>query len=95
MEYGNVYHLITSKEHTAWNFGTLPRLHLVFSTYSDEKFENSIRNLSDNFTIKQTTINSLKESNIDTSTLYELRKIFVLNHPELAEYCKELINTQK
>ena len=97
MEYGNVYHLITAKEHTAWNFGTLPRLHLVFSTYLDEEFENSIRDLSDNSIIKQKTVESLKESNIDSRTLYELMKIFTSNpnHHELVKYCKELIKAQK
>ena len=95
MEYGNVYHLITAKEHTAWNFGTLPRLHLVFSTYLDEEFDNSIKHLSDNSIIKQKTVESLKESNIDSRTLYDLMKIFTPNHSKFADYCQRLIKEQK
>ena len=33
MQYGKLYHLVTTSNHTAWNFGKLPRLHLIFSTY--------------------------------------------------------------
>ena len=36
MEQGKLYHLIASDIHTVQNFGRLPRLHLMFSTYSDE-----------------------------------------------------------
>lgn len=55
MEYGNLYHLITPGIHTAWNFGKLPRLHLIFSTYGDSQFEQvlqsvtSLEQLQDNF----------------------------------------------
>jgi len=90
MTYGNVYHLITAKDHTAWNFGHLPRLHLVFSTYLDEKFENSIKELSDNDTIKSKTTNYNQQHQIDGYTLFSLSKFAKEKYPEIAEYCKEL-----
>lgn len=46
MEYGKLYHLITTGIHTAWNFGKLPRLHLVFSTYSIPEVEQAITDLA-------------------------------------------------
>lgn len=45
MEYGRLYHLITTGIHTAWNFGKLPRLHLIFSTYGSPEIEQELAEL--------------------------------------------------
>lgn len=45
MDYGRLYHLITTGIHTAWNFGSLPRLHLIFSTYGTPDVESALANI--------------------------------------------------
>lgn len=80
MKYGKMYHLITSEHHTVWNFGKLPRLHLIFNTYDDDDLDEKVnafastvhlqKNFIDhiNFGLDQQTFNYLfKISNSDPS----------------------------
>jgi len=90
MMYGNVYHLITAKDHTAHNFGNLPRLHLVFSTYLDKEFEDSIEELSNNTAIKSKTIDLNQQHLTDSYTLFNLSTFTKETHHEISAYCKEL-----
>ena len=43
MPYGKAYHIITDDIHTATNYGLYPRLHLIYSTYSDEDMNQKLR----------------------------------------------------
>lgn len=43
MHVGSLYHLFTSAEHTAHNWGRLPRLHLIFSSYYEKELEDEIK----------------------------------------------------
>lgn len=45
MEYGKLYHLITTGPHTAHNYGTLPRLHMILSTYGSADISQKIHEL--------------------------------------------------
>jgi hypothetical protein len=85
MKYGKLYHLITTKIHTAWNFGTLPRLHLIFSTYSDNEFALAINELTKINTKKQNLSNQFLNSGVDNYSIEQLNNInntggVILNH---------------
>jgi len=76
MEYGKLYHLITTGIHTAWNFGNLPRLHLIFSTYieGNDDLEKEIDKLSNIETLQQNFVNHVS-TGIDDTTLLFLSKL--------------------
>lgn len=74
-KYGKIYHLITPSTHTAWNFGNLPRLHLIFSTHADQEITNRI---TENSSLDQTKRNIqeyLSNSGVDTFSMAKLIKI--------------------
>jgi len=92
MPYGGVYHIITDEIHTAMNYGGVPRLHLVFSTYTtpsiDAVIEQEVTKLTDDQTF-------LDHINLDKDKLATLIKIAYKHNREDAEmYLKLLkINT--
>ena len=73
MAYGKLYHLITTDIHTAWNYGHLPRLHLIFSTYIDDIVDSEIAKLKNFDITSQNFINTIKDHGVDR---YSLMKIF-------------------
>lgn len=72
MEYGKLYHLITSNLHTAWNFGPLPRLHLIFSTYADKEIDDELDKLSLVELLKATIKDQITNQGIDQYSLMHL-----------------------
>jgi hypothetical protein len=76
MDYGKLYHLITTDVHTAYNFGFVPRLHLIFSTYSNDVIENEISKLG-NVAIRKDDFLSHIPKGIDKLTLSYLLKICI------------------
>jgi hypothetical protein len=76
MDYGKLYHIITTDIHTAHNFGFLPRLHLVFSTYVDPHIEEEINKLSSqNF--KENIFLEHIPQGVDDRTLAYLLKLYL------------------
>lgn len=74
MPYGNLYHLITTGIHTAWNFGKLPRLHLIFSTYGDEVLDQALDTLNNLELLQQNFVRDIAKG-VDQKTLGFLLKI--------------------
>jgi hypothetical protein len=72
MSYGKLYHLITTNTHTAWNFGDLPRLHLVFSTYADDTLDNEISKLTQVSVTSQNFKSTIKNQGADKFSLFML-----------------------
>ena len=72
MPKGGAYHIITDEIHTASNYGGVPRLHLVFSTYTtpaiDKVIEKSVTALTQDSTF-------LDHVDLDRDTLLKLIKI--------------------
>jgi hypothetical protein len=75
MKYGKLYHLITTDLHTAWNFGNLPRLHLIFSTYADELLDEEINKLTQKKITAKNFFEIIENQGIDKYSLLELLKI--------------------
>jgi hypothetical protein len=76
MEYGSLYHLITTDIHTTHNFGFIPRLHLIFSTYGDKNIENSIKKLTEYDVTKNNFLEHIPKG-IDDLTLSYLLKLYL------------------
>jgi len=74
-KYGNVYHLITPSMHTAYNFGNLPRLHLIFSTNGDQEITTTINETSRLSQTNENIKHNLKDSGIDSYSMAQLCKI--------------------
>ena len=74
MKYGKLYHLITTGIHTAWNFGKLPRLHLIFSTYGDDELNTQINKLGDIEFLQKNYLDHIS-AGIDDITLSFLLKL--------------------
>ena len=75
MEYGKVYHLITTTEHTTHNFGDVARLHLIFSTHADSHISNAIQNsINENYSVTN-YFNQLKDSGLNRKSLFQLMQI--------------------
>ena len=72
MSYGKLYHLITTDIHTAWNFGDLPRLHLVFSTNADDALDNEISKLTQVSVTSQNFKSTIKNQGVDKFSLFML-----------------------
>lgn len=75
MEYGKLYHLLTTKAHTAFNFGKLPRLHLIFSTHINEEIEKEIKLLESFMQKHKESLGLEKVNGLDKESLYFLYKI--------------------
>ena len=76
-EYGKLYHLISTALHTAWNFGKTPRLHLIFSTYSDVELTNNMNTLIDSNTTKQNYLNHIANTGIDEYSIKQLLQLSI------------------
>jgi hypothetical protein len=74
MESGKLYHLVTSTLHAAWNYGKLPRLHLIFSSYYSAELANKITELFDIEEVKKEYYYD-HLSSIDTPTIKALMKL--------------------
>lgn len=74
-KYGKVYHLITPSIHTAWNFGFLPRLHLIFSTHANKDITNKIEELSSLAQTEKNIKQHLANSGIDSYSMAKLGQI--------------------
>lgn len=68
MPYGHLYHLITTGIHTAWNFGKLPRLHLIFSTYGDRTLDQALDNINNIDILQKNFVNDIANG-VDQKTL--------------------------
>lgn len=75
MHYGKLYHLITTNIHTAWNFGKLPRLHLIFSTYADDGIDAEIAKLGQFNLSSQNFVDTIKNQGVDSYSLLEIFRI--------------------
>lgn len=76
MQYGKVYHLITPKTHTAWNFSRLlPRLHLIFSTCPDQKQTELITKISSLSSTEENIRNHLTHTGVDKYSLLQYLKL--------------------
>ena len=74
MKYGNIYHLVTSEPHTVWNFGKLPRLHLIFTTYDDDELDKKINDVASIVQLQKNFVDHVN-SGIDQQSLNYLLKI--------------------
>lgn len=77
MQYGKLHHLITTSIHTAWNFGSLPRLHLIFSTYADSDVDTEIEKLTALDLGKKNLTAQLDQQGIDK---YSLEKLLLISN---------------
>lgn len=75
MKYGKLYHLITTDLHTAWNFGNLPRLHLIFSTYGDKTLDVEIEKLKYKEVTAKNFSDTIENQGIDKYSVLEILKI--------------------
>lgn len=92
-----IYHLVTTKEHTAWNYGFLPRLHLVFSTIIDDiDFKNNIKEIHNSDYLVSRSIQSLVESeSIDSKTIAILQLIDNGSHYDDINFYKKILDLYK
>jgi len=90
-KYGNVYHLITPSIHTAWNFGRLPRLHLVLSTTGNQKITDIINNERTLIQANNNVRNQFKDGGIDSYSMSQLCKIIEAKpNSKKFEYIKKI-----
>lgn len=75
MEYGKLSHLVSSETHTARNFGMLPRLHLVFSTYGNEEIDNALSSVVTEEATRKNFIDHIVHEGIDEYTINQLYRI--------------------
>jgi len=72
MPQGGIYHIITDEIHTAMNYGGIPRLHLVYSTYTTPEIDQVIEQEVTKLTLDDTFINHV---DLDKEQLLKLIKI--------------------
>jgi len=77
--FGKLYHLLSTETHTAHNFGRVPRLHLVFSTYGSSEIDNEMLKISSTITTEQRYLDHVKDCNFDVSTVNALFRIVTAN----------------
>jgi hypothetical protein len=92
MEYGKVYHLLTPSVHTAWNFGRMPRLHLIFSTYADGELKQELDQLRPDEFHETMFLDTIKNPGVD---LYSLTKLLQLNPDEAGKMSKTWFEIKK
>ncbi len=77
MAYGKLHHLITTNIHTAWNFGNLSRLHLIFSTYADETVDAEIEKLTEINLARENLLTQLQDQGVDH---YGLEQLLIISN---------------
>jgi hypothetical protein len=92
MKYGKVYHLITPRIHTAWNFGRLPRLHLIFSTYACGELKQEIDQLRSDEFREKIFIETIKNQGVD---LYSLTKLLQLDSDKTGKMSESWFGIKK
>lgn len=80
MEYGGIYHIVTSSTHTAHNFGEFPRLHLLLSTYLDDDMSEKIEKLTDNDFILDAFKEHVNNPSITKNSLNKLYRLVDLEY---------------
>ncbi len=90
MQYGKLYHLVTTSNHTAWNFGKLPRLHLIFSTYHEE-IDKIVDGIIDRTTTRINFVDHIIHSGVDEYSLEQLCNLS-LPHVESEEKRSQIIH---
>ena len=90
MQYGKLYHLVTTSNHTAWNFGKLPRLHLIFSTYHEE-IDKIVDGMIDRTTTRINFVDHIIHSGVDEYSLEQLCNLS-LPHVESEEKRSQVIH---
>jgi hypothetical protein len=77
MPYAKVTHLVTTKIHTVWNYGNLPRLHLVFSTVGNDEFDKDVDDsrITEIEAKEKNLYKQLNHQGVDKYSLIELLKI--------------------
>jgi len=75
MDYGKLYHLITTGPHTATNYGALPRLHLILSTYVSEEITKKIFELKDPVKSIDNFKDTINQQGVDQNSLAVLLKL--------------------
>jgi hypothetical protein len=76
MKYGKAYHLLPIVEHGVINYGPMPRLHLIFSTYMSKEISEKMLLLADVDTVHENIFSSVeKNSGVDKLSLCHLIKI--------------------
>lgn len=73
MDQGKLYHLQTTANHTAFNLGTVPRLHLVFSTCTWPELDDAVEAEVNTVKVTSDIVNNL---NCSTDTLAQISRIF-------------------
>jgi len=92
MDFGNVYHLITTTEHTTRNFGNTLRLHLIFSTYYDESITDIIKKTVNEDSSIKGYFDALENSGLNQRSIFQLMQIDVGNNQK---YQRILDNLKK
>lgn len=93
MRYGKLYHLLPTQIHTAFNFGKLPRLHLVFSTYLDHDAEQELRDLATQENLEGNFLKHVSKG-VDEKTINLLASIH-RNNPDVMYQLKRIIQSKK
>lgn len=75
MKYGKAYHLLPTTEHAVINYGSTPRLHLIFSTYLSKDIMTKMLDLAKATTVNENLLSSIeKNSGMDLFALDYLVK---------------------
>jgi hypothetical protein len=72
MQYGKLYHLLVADTHTAWNFGKFPRLHLIFSTHSNNEITAELDKLDHILISRGNYADHIKNQGVDGYSLDQL-----------------------
>lgn len=88
MPQGSAYHIITDEIHTAMNYGGIPRLHLVYSTYTTPEIDSVIEQAVTGLTEDETFINHV---DLTKEQLLKLIKISYKDNRALSENLLKLL----
>lgn len=89
MDQGKLYHLQTTANHTAFNLGTVPRLHLVFSTCTWPELDAAVEAEVDTVKVTSNIVNNL-DCTVDT--LKQVSRIFKNSNTSAGEQYSQLFN---
>ena len=73
MNQGKLYHLQTTENHTAFNLGTIPRLHIVFSTCTWPELDTAVEAEVNTVKVTSDIVNNL---DCTVNTLEQISRIF-------------------